>query len=129
METGGSRMIHDILRTRLLIKAGLYEPPPPVNLLDRFKTEWSPRFEQYMRNRLVMGSIRYETFADKRRKAKVYNYVKEMKRRIAAYEQTGNSEFLVDIANMALLEFEFPYLPNAHFNNENDHNIHAEPVK
>ena len=122
-------MIHDLLRKRLLERAGLGEPPVYVNLLHRFETEWSPRFEQYMRNRLVMGSIRYETFADKRSKAAVYNYVKEMKRRIAAYEETGNTEFMVDVANMAMLEFEFPFHPNAHFNNENDHNIHAEPVK
>jgi len=70
------------------------------------QTEWSPRFEQLMRNRLIMGSLRYETFAQKRN---CFNYdcASEAIKRISKYKETKNKEHLVDAANMLLLQFEF----------------------
>ena len=41
---------HDILRDRLLTRAGLFEPPAP--LLDGnqlFKDQWNPSFEELIR--------------------------------------------------------------------------------
>lgn len=68
-------------------------------------TEWSPRFEQYMRNRLVMGSMRYEPFARKRESFE-YDCAAEATKRIEKYQKDGNKEHLVDAANMLLLQFE-----------------------
>lgn len=72
-----------------------------------------------------MGSLRYEDFATKRRGKCRYNYVAECLRRVREYDLTGNKEFLVDAANMCLLEFEFPFRPSTYFDNEQQHNIHA----
>ena len=35
--------------------------------------------------------------------------------RIKAYLDTGNTEFLMDAANFAMMEFMHPHLPEAHF--------------
>lgn len=69
-------------------------------------TEWSARFEQLMRNRLLMGSLRYETF-EKKRESFDYDCATEAVKRIGKYQATGNKEHLVDAANMLLLQFEF----------------------
>lgn len=120
--------LHDILRQRLLERCGIFDmsEKSKLDFATLQKTEWSPRFEQLMRNRLIMGAMRYETFEKKRRKINTYNYGYEAQRRLDTYNKTGNKEFLVDVANMCLLEFEFPYKKGAFFDNEMQHNIHAQ---
>lgn len=82
------------------------------------KTEWSPTFERLMRNRLLMGAFRYGRLHAKD-KAK-YNRVQKIKDKIVLYEETGNLECLVDIANIALMEFEEGKHPNKHFKSTDD---------
>lgn len=78
------------------------------------QTEWIPEFEQYMRNRLVMGALRYETFAEKLHGNK-YDCLEYVRRKCKEYEQTGNLECLVDAANLLMIEFAAPHHPNPHF--------------
>lgn len=69
-------------------------------------TEWSPRFETAMRNRLIMGAIRYGRMhaPDKKKRDRVFSAM----HRINLYAESGNQEHLVDAANELLLEFEEP---------------------
>lgn len=77
-------------------------------------TEWSARFEQLMRNRLMMGALRYgKVHAPGKPK---WNRSAGIRKRLAQYEETGNLECLVDVANLALLEFEEGTHPKKHFN-------------
>jgi hypothetical protein len=80
---------------------------------DLWKTEWSPRFEKLMRNRLVMGALRYGRLNSPGKPK--YDLLKAIKARVDRYAETGNVEFLVDVANLALLEFEEGNHPNKHF--------------
>lgn len=66
-----------------------------------------------MRNRLCMGALRYGRLnaVGKQKYARIPSMVK----RLRAYEETGNLEFLVDVANLCLLEFEDPQHQDAHF--------------
>lgn len=89
------------LRAHLLRKAGLV-PMPDLETLR--KTEWSEEFESLMRNRLIMGAFRYGRLCAPGKLD--FDRVRAMRERLQAYRETGNKEFLVDIANMALLEFE-----------------------
>ena len=86
-----------------------------------YESEWSPRFEKYMRNRLVMGALRYGKI-NAPNKPK-YCRVESMVKRLNQYQKTGNLEILVDVANLCLLEFEEGNHPNKHFNAlcENEH--------
>ncbi len=120
---------HDIMRDRLLIAAKVISPlEKPHPTLDALrKSEWSPRFEQLMRNRLIMGSFRYELFEVKRRRLK-YDCAAEAIKRVKLFQETGNIEHLVDAANMCLIEFEFSNHPNKHFAQIDD-GEHAERIK
>ncbi len=118
---------HDVLRQRLLIHAGVIEVQPLTYILEQLReTEWSPYFEQLMRNRLIMGAFRHKRFEENR---KAYNYAnaEEAIIRINRYQTTGNTEHLVDAANMCLLEFEFGQHPQKHFMSIDD-GEHAEMI-
>lgn len=78
-----------------------------------YASEWSPRFEELMRNRLVMGAMRYGLLHAPGKPS--YDRTKGMVKRLEQYRQTGNTEFLVDLANLALLEFEEGKHPNKHW--------------
>ncbi|MFZ4569716.1 MAG: hypothetical protein ACOYM0_01140 [Bacteroidales bacterium] len=82
------------------------------------KTEWSVRFERLMRNRLIMGAIRYGRL-NAPGKPK-YDRVKSMIKRLNLYEGNGNIEVLVDVANLCLCEFEEGNHPLRHFHAVDD---------
>lgn len=111
--------VHDQLRTRLLSKAGLLEGSHKLlKLEDLERTEWSPQFEQLMRNRLIMGALRYGLLHAPGKKQ--YDRVASMTRRLSKYQESGNMEFLVDVANLCLLEFEECSHPTKHFRSHDD---------
>ena len=107
------RTVTEHLREHALLTAGCVDRKPMPDLDSLRRTEWFPEFEQLMRNRLIMGAFRYQLFKDKAGSGSLmFEYLKQ---KVAVYEETGNREALVDIANMAGLEFTFPSHPNAHW--------------
>lgn len=115
-------MIHAAIRSRLLTRAGLHDPAPqpcPGRTLDDLaRTEWSPQFERLMRNRLVMGALRYGLMHAPGKKQ--WDRPAGIRKRLRQYEETGNLEYLVDVANLALLEFEEGTHPLKHFSQAGD---------
>ena len=91
------------------------------------ETEWSPTFEKGMRDRLIMGAIRYGCLHE-RGKPK-YDRISSAIKRFEKYKETGNAEFLLDIANLCLLEFEEPNHSNFHFSAIDEHNEHVKILK
>lgn len=91
-----------------------YHPGTKPSLDELKRTEWIPEFEQYMRNRLVMGGIRYETFKEKLHHNK-YDCLEYIRRKLREYENTGNLECLVDAANLLMIEYASPHHPHPHF--------------
>ncbi|MES2598613.1 MAG: hypothetical protein V4662_24980 [Verrucomicrobiota bacterium] len=117
---------HDILRDRLLRRAGLADPIKPKHqLADLEKSEWSPEFEQLMRNRLLMGALRYGVLEQKRRFGNKWDLMGAVKEKVKLYEDSGNTEYLVDIANYVLLEFECGHHPTKHFAALDNHHGHC----
>jgi hypothetical protein len=90
------------------------------------RTQWNERFEQLMRNRLVMGAFRYGTFAEQGQTR--HANVPSIQQHLEAYQESGNAEHLVDIANLALVEFTLPSHPQSHFTAIDDGNHHAERI-
>lgn len=120
---------HDLLRDRLLTRAGLFEPPrPKYRLADLIVSEWSTEFEMAMRNRMLMGALRYGLLADKKKRGHQWDLVGAIQRKIEMYEATGNTEYLVDAANYCLLEFECGVHPNKHFHALDDHTDHCQRI-
>lgn len=109
--------IHDVIRERLLHKAGLVELPPPRFTLESFERQaqdqWSPRFEVLMKNRLRMGLLRYGPFGAKGKP--YFNMMNSVKKRLDQWEEDGNDEHLVDIANLCMCEFIEGKHPKKHF--------------
>lgn len=47
---------------------------------------------------------------------KLVNAIDNLVKRLQLYEETGNVEYLCDVANFAMIEFMFPQHEKAHFN-------------
>ena len=90
------------------------------------KTEWSEEFERLMRNRLIIGALRYGRIGATNKPQ--YDRVNSMIKRLTKYQETGNKEFLVDVANICLLEFVECNHPNQHFHAIDD-GQHTEILK
>ena len=105
------KTITEHIREHLLKQCGVSEKFPDLESLR--KTEWSPRFEQLMRNRLVIGAFRYGLLNTPNKP--VWDRLGSVRRKLVLYEKTGNDELLVDMANMMLLEFEEGQHPLKHF--------------
>jgi hypothetical protein len=100
------------LRDRLHAKAGIADKAA-LSPMVLFKSEWSSQFETYQRNRLVMGALRYGPIGNGQKSG--YNRLAGIRKRLAQYEADGNTERLVDVANLALLEFIEGTHPLKHF--------------
>ena len=87
--------------------------PGTVDIENMGITEWDVEFEQLMKNRLLMGAMRYGKM---RQDKKIqYNRVSSTIKRLNKYRADGNKEHLVDAANLCLMEFVECHHPKAHF--------------
>lgn len=118
---------HDHIRERLLARAGIDIPKPkytPDDIERLERTQWSNEFEILMRNRLLMGALRYGELQAPNKP--VFDSIKSIKKRLDLYQQTGNTEHLADIANLCLVEFVEGVHPLKHFHATDEHDYHAK---
>ena len=82
-------------------------------------TQYSIEFMQGMVNRMLTSYHKYghvKDAADAR-----LNMVKNLETRLQLYKDTGNTEWLIDVANYAMIEFMHPQHPDAHFRATDSH--------
>ncbi len=96
---------------------------PEINTMNAplmylYMTQWSKPFEKLMRARLAMGAMRYGPIGEGDKSK--YDRPGTILRKAERYKETGNDELLVDIANMALLEFVEGQHPKKHFKAADD---------
>ncbi len=114
------------LRQRLLSRINETSVGSKTESLQSLQTtEWSHDFERLMRNRLLIGRFRYGKL--NRTSETNYDRVGSAITRLKRYQETGNLEYLVDVANLCLLEFEHSTHPDKHFEAIDD-GTHAERV-
>ena len=109
------------MRERLLLRAGLLEVPKPLpgcTFESLARTEWSDEFEQFMRNRLVMGALRYGKLRASGKPQ--FRRLAKIREKLEFYAVDGNDERLVDIANLALVEFVEGKHPLKHWQPSDD---------
>jgi hypothetical protein len=75
-------------------------------------TDFSDKFIRAMQDRMVTSFYKYGPVAEA---AGNIDEIASLKARLANYEATGNTEWLVDVANFAMIEYMQPQHPNAHF--------------
>ena len=93
------KTVHDYLRARLLEQAGIFapaEPAPSLAVIARMQS--CPRFEEYRKNRMIMGYFRYGSLQSQIGRAK-YDNVGSIEKRLSIYKSDHNREHLVDIAH------------------------------
>ena len=77
------------------------------------ESEFSQPFAQGMYDRMAVSFCKYG------RVAEAYpsrvDAIASLKLRLEKYEQTGNTEWLMDVANFAMIEFLHPRHKKAHF--------------
>lgn len=75
-------------------------------------TEHSEVFLQGMLDRMGVSFYKYGAVADAEGRV---NFIESLKMRLDKYIETGNTEWLMDVANFAMIEFMVPAHPDAHF--------------
>lgn len=82
------------------------------------KTEFSPEFIQGMKDRMVISYHKYGAVAE------AYpirvDAIASLLQRLDKYAETGNTEYLIDAANFAMIEFMLPRHPHAFFQGTDD---------
>lgn len=119
--------IHQHLRRHLEESLGLPQTPLAAPFEELWETEWDSHFERLMRNKLVFGSVRYGRLGDPSKPQ--WDRLGRIRRELQHYEQTGDLEALVEIANHALLEFVEGRHPNRHYGERGDTSWHTEEVR
>lgn len=77
------------------------------------ESEFSVRFVQGMADRMAMSYYKYGRVAEAY--PRKVDAIGSLKIRLEKYEQTGNTEFLMDLANFAMIEFMHPRHEKAHY--------------
>lgn len=85
-----------------------------MNREEILKTEFSEPFVDGMKNRMAISYFKYGPVQLNAGK-KFVNEMESLKLRLKKYEDTGNTEFLIDVANFAMIEYMYPSHPNAYF--------------
>lgn len=85
------------------------------SLKDILQTEYSEQFDDLRKDRMVVSFHKYGPVADNYKKQQCINCIESLEKRLQMYKNTGNTEFLCDIANFAMIEFMYPQHRNAHF--------------
>jgi hypothetical protein len=84
---------------------------------DILKTEFSEPFVEGMRNRMVVSFYKYGHVADAAGKV---NMIASLNDRLRKYAETKNTEYLIDAANFAMIEFMHPSVEGAFFAGTDD---------
>ena len=71
-------------------------------------TEYSTKFDEIRKNMMVMSYYKYGKMSDNHSTENLMDAVANLRKRLEKYEQTGNTEFLADVANFAMIEFMHP---------------------
>ncbi len=92
----------------------------PIDTLEPVPTsEFCPEFVQGMYNRMGMSFFKYGKVADAYPSRA--DAIASLKKRLDRYAETGNTEWLMDVANFAMIEFMHPKHPQAHFRATDSH--------
>ena len=67
---------------------------------------YDPEFSRLMKNRMAVSCHKYGHVKKKYRDCEWYDMVKNIRYRVGLYEKTGNPEYLVDVANFCMIEWQ-----------------------
>ncbi|WP_341877609.1 hypothetical protein [Defluviitalea saccharophila] len=81
---------------------------------DILRTEYSDQFDQLRKNRMIVSFHKYGPVKSNYGEHLV-SAIDNLEKRLELYKQTGNTEYLLDVANFAMIEYMYPQHEKAHF--------------
>lgn len=78
-------------------------------------TEYCPEFDEIRKHMMVTSYSKYGPLKDNYDTYKCMDALSNIDKRIQKYKETGNTEFLADVANFAMLEFMHPSIAGARY--------------
>ena len=78
-------------------------------------TEYSTRFDEIRKNMMIVSYYKYGAMRENYEKFKCMDALGNIEKRIQKYKETGNTEFLADVANFAMIEFMYPSIEGAKY--------------
>lgn len=85
-----------------------------VDLNPILETEYSLYFDDLRKKAMLNSFYKYGSLK-LNAKGNLSDTIKNLKVRLALFEETGNTEWLVDVANFAMIEFMYPQHSKAHY--------------
>ncbi len=79
------------------------------------KTEYSERFDILRKNAMETSYYKYGPLRKNYGVYKCMYALGNLKKRLEKYEETGNTEFLVDVANFVMIKFMYSSRPGAKY--------------
>ena len=79
------------------------------------ETEYSKEFDKIRQNMMVMSFYKYGAMKENYGKFKCMDALGNIEKRLKKYKETGNTEFLADVANFAMIEFMYPSIDGAKY--------------
>ena len=105
------KTITEHIRERLLTNALIFPYKKDIKTEHQFSASF-----RYGRDcRMIMGGYRYGNIRDAGSRVHPRIRTNSMIKRIKRYIETGNTEYLMDVANLAEIEFIASTHPNKHF--------------
>lgn len=86
-----------------------------MELNEILSSEYSERFDEIRKNMMIVSYYKYGAIKDNYKIYKTIDAIKSLEIRLEKYKETGNTEFLADIANFAMIEFMYPQHPTADY--------------
>ena len=83
------------------------------------KTEYCDNFDELRKNRMVVSFHKYGP-VNMNYGQRLVSAIDNLEKRLELYKETGNIEYLCDVANFAMIEFMYPQHPNRHFNDRSE---------
>lgn len=83
-------------------------------------TEYSFEFDKIRQNMMVTSYYKYGPVKINAGQ-KLTQTIPSLEKRLQMYKDTGNLEYLADVANMAMIEYMYPQHPNAHYTSTDSH--------
>lgn len=77
---------------------------PSQRILDK---EYSKRFDELRQSAIVVSYHKYGPSKDNFKKGMV-DAIGSLKKNLKKFEETGNTEYLIDVANYAMFRFMYP---------------------
>lgn len=79
------------------------------------KTEYSEKFDEIRKKAMITSYFKYGPLKDNYSNYKCMDALSCLQKRIEKYLKTGNTEFLADAANFAMIEFMYPSVEGARY--------------